>query len=99
MIFKNKNNNKQVVIGTCNCGCDNELHITKWEDNPEETEYSLSLHSPKFYEEQVGIFEIIGRRLRRAFYSLIGKDYLFMDVIFSKQEFKEFIEKLQEISK
>lgn len=108
MIFNNKdvdNKNKletRIVINTCNCGCGSELRVTRYVDTEVPgnlTEYYLSLHSSKFDEEQLGIFGVLKRRLKRAWYNLIGKDYLYMDIVMSEKEFKEFIKKLEDIQK
>lgn len=108
MIFSSESedkNNKMItkmVINTCNCGCGSELHITRYIDTdiPNTlTEYYLSLHSSKFDEEQLGIFGVLKRRLKRAQYNLLGKDYLYMDIIMSEEEFNQFIEKLQNLKK
>lgn len=99
MVFKSEDNFNKVVIATCNCGCNSELHIMKMKDEPVPTEYYLSLHSSKWDEEQVGIFRIIGRRLKRAWYNLIGRDYLYMDIVFSEDEFNTFINNLRDLQK
>ena len=108
MIFNNKdvdNKNKletRIVISTCNCGCGSELRVTRYVDTEVPgnlTEYYLSLYSSKFDEEQLGIFGVLKRRLKRAWYNLIGKDYLYMDIVMSEKEFKEFIKKLEDIRK
>ena len=108
MIFSNESTDKdskivtKMIISTCNCGCGSELHITRYVDTdiPNTlTEYYLSLHSSKFDEEQLGIFGVLKRRLKRAWYNLIGKDYLYMDIIMSESEFNEFVAKLQDIKK
>ena len=62
-------------------------------------EYYLSLHSSKFDEEQQGILSVIAKRIKRAFYNLIGKDYLYMDICMNEREFNEFIGKLKELQK
>lgn len=100
MIFYNKDEDKQVIVADCNCQCGSELHITKWELGVDDiVEYCMSLHSSKWDEEQLGIFGIIGRRLKRALYNLIGKDYLYMDICFKPDEFKEFIKQCEKIQK
>ena len=108
MIFSNESTDrdskivKKMIINTCNCGCGSELHITRYVDTdiPNTlTEYYLSLHSSKFDEEQLGIFGVLKRRLKRAWYNLLGKDYLYMDIIMSEEEFNQFIEKLQNLKK
>lgn len=108
MVFSNEStdrNNKittKMIINTCNCGCGSELHIIRYIDTdiPNTlTEYYLSLHSSKFDEEQLGLFGVLKKRLKRAWYNLIGKDYLYMDIVMSESEFNEFVEKLQDIKK
>lgn len=108
MIFSNESTDRdnkivtKMIINTCNCGCGSELHITRYVDTdiPNTlTEYYLSLHSSKFDEEQLGLFGVLKRRLKRAWYNLIGKDYLYMDIVMSESEFNEFVEKLQDIKK
>lgn len=108
MIFSNESTHRdskittKMIINTCNCGCGSELHITRYVDTdiPNNLiEYYLSLHSSKFDEEQLGIFGVLKRRLKRAWYNLIGKDYLYMDIVMSESEFNEFVEKLQDIKK
>lgn len=100
MIFQNEDDKVKVVINTCDCGCGSELHIQKFKDDCiEDTEYFLSLHSSKWFEEQVGIFEKIGIRLKRIWYILRGKDYLFMDICMSSSDFNKFIESLQTLQK
>lgn len=103
MIFSKADKQETVVIATCGCGCNSEIQIKKFIDEDKEVnipdEYYISLHSSKFEEEQAGIFTVIGKRLKRAWYNLIGKDYLYMDILLSEQEFDEFIEKLQKVRK
>lgn len=108
MIFSEKSvdkNNKmetRMIINTCNCGYGSELHVTKYVDTdiPNTlTEYYLSLHSSKFDEEQLEIFGVLKRRLKRAWYNLIGKDYLYMDIVMSEKEYEDFVKKLQDLQK
>lgn len=100
MIFSGESKIQKIVINTCNCGCGSEMHIKRFidADVPDTlVEYYISLHSSKFDEEQLGIFGVIGRRLKRAWYNLIGKDYLYMDIVMNEKEYKEFIKKLKEL--
>lgn len=102
MVFKSENNEEKVIINTCNCGCGSELHIKKYvyEDDPKlEDEYYISLHSSKFDEEQLGIFGVLKRRLKRAWYNLIGKDYLYMDIYMTKDDYNEFVKRLKGLQK
>ena len=49
--------------------------------------------------KQLGIFGVLKRRLKRAWYNLIGKDYLYMDIVMSEKEYKDFVKKLQDLQK
>ena len=42
---------------------------------------------------------MLKRRLKRAWYNLIGKDYLYMDIVMSEKEYKDFVKKLQDLQK
>lgn len=101
MILANQTDTEKLVINTCRCGCGSELHISRYLDSdiPGYKEYYISLHSSLFDQEQLGIFKLIGRRLKRAWFDLIGKNYLYMDIVMNEQEFNEFIEKLQNLQK
>lgn len=98
MVFCTEKDKERVIIDTCNCGCGSEIQIKCWEDD-EPREYYMSLHSSLFEQEQLGPIRVLLRRLKRAWYSLIGKDYLYMDIVFSEQEFKDFIETCKNIQK
>lgn len=103
MVFHTESDKERIIINTCNCGCGSELQIKRYVDNEEDsklpTEYYMSLHSSLFDQEQLGIFKLIGRRLKRAWHDLIGKNYLYMDIVFSEQEFADFIETCKIIQK
>lgn len=98
MVFHSEEDKQRIIINTCNCGCGSELQISSWKDD-KPREYYMSLHSSLFDQEQLGIFRLIGRRLKRAWHDLIGKNYLYMDIIFSEQEFADFIETCKNIQK
>ena len=97
MILSNADKDTKLLIVNCNCGCDEEIHIKKFTDSDEE--YYLSIHTSKFYSNQKGIFRLIGHRIKLAFKMLFGKEYLLCDLVLSKKEIDEFINKLEEIKK
>lgn len=96
MVFRNENDELKMVINTCNCGCGSELHIKKYVDDIS-TDYYISLHSSKFDEEQLGIFGVLKRRLKRAWFSLRGKDYLYMDIGMNANEYKNLIKEMNKL--
>ena len=97
MIFSNRDKDEDVIITTCNCGCGSSIQITTYKDDSDE--YYISVCSPKFSSEQVGIFKLIGTRLKRAWYDLIGKSYLYLDICMNRDELQQFIQKLLNITK
>lgn len=101
MIFHTESDKERVIINTCNCGCGSELQIKRWVDEDSElpVEYYISLHNSLFDQEQLGIFRLIARRLKRAWCDLIGKNYLYMDIVMSEQEFDDFIETCKNVRK
>ena len=102
MVFKNEDDEVRVVIDTCNCGCGSELHIMRFKDTEipkEPVEYYITLHNSKFDEEQLSIFNIIKRRLKRAWCNLLGKDYVYMEIILKENEYKEFIDNCKDLIK
>ena len=102
MVFNNENKTEKVVINTCNCGCGSEIQIKRYIDYDVPNtlkEYYISVHSSLFDQEQLGIFRLIGRRLKRVWYDLIGKNYLYLDICMNEEEFNEFIKKLQKLQK
>lgn len=94
----------------CNCGCMEmkiqksevftEAEIKEFNKNEDERyEYILDFHESKFYSKQVSILRTIGRRIKLAWFMLIGKEYLFEEMILTEKQVKELTEKLQEIVK
>lgn len=96
MVFKSENCDEKEIICTCDCNCGSQIKITKF--NTEDT-YNLSIGSELFYSEQKGLFNIIKTRIKRAFYDLIGKTYLYTDICLSKQQLHNLVESLKEIQK
>lgn len=97
MVFANSNKDEKTLIVTCNCQCGQEFHISKFD--LDEDNYSFSSHSSNWYNEQDKIFTIIWKRLKRAWFALRGKDYLYQDVCMTKEEFNEFVDKLEDLRK
>lgn len=94
MVFYNFDDKIKCVTANCNCGCSTGIAIKKMKDDDC---YYISFYSDKFYEEQTGIFKIIARRLKRAWYSLRGKDYRYFELILNEYEMKRFYEHIKYI--
>lgn len=100
--YKEEKETKTVII-TCNCGCGQEFHISKDKfeyDEPEPgvtVDYNFSTHSSNWYTEQEGIFSIIGKRIKRAWSALRGKDYLYQDVCMTEEQFNELVTEMNKL--
>lgn len=97
MVFYNENETEKMVIDTCNCGCGSVFHITRTTDDPEE--YYISLHSSNWYSESTSAWDKFKTKMKRLWCVLRNKEYLYMDVCLTPQEFKEFTQKLEELQK
>lgn len=95
---------------SCSCGC-TTLKIVKNEnytdkeieennlDKDIQYDYSFIFLVDKFTSKQEGVFSIIKRRLKLAWYAIRGKEYLLEDMVFTQKQINELIKELQEISK
>lgn len=96
MVVINPDKENKVIIVNCNCGCDEQINIRRFDDN-ESTEYFLSICEPVFYTKQNGIFKTIKNRFKSCWRILRGKEYLLCDLSLNKQQIKELENKLKEI--
>jgi len=84
MVFSKKDYNykdTEHVIVTCHCGAEN-IQFSRFDN-----EVSMNISSGSdFYQEQVGIFAIIGRRVYRAWQCFRGKDYRRLDIVLTKED-------------
>lgn len=96
MVVTGYNKNDKVIIISCDCGCDEEIHIKKFIDEDME-EYYLTLNTSKFYANQKGIFRLIGHRIKLAFKMLFGKEYRLTELVLDKDDINALIKNLQDI--
>lgn len=99
MILNNKNDEEQVIIATCDCGCGAELEVKKYIDKDSTTppNYSINLKSSLFDQEQVGIFKLMKNRLKRAWYDLRGKSYLYLDICLTEAQYIDLCKSLNSL--
>lgn len=92
-------NTESIIMANCDCGCNEEIQIKKFTDPEKEIsdDYYIEFLTSKFYSEQDGIFKIIKHRLKRAWCSLRGKDYQYMEIYLSKKSFEEFKSKINKL--
>lgn len=101
MVLKNEDDKMKMVVATCACCCQQEIHVTvdKGEFQEDPITYYLTTHNGSFDTEQDGIFKIIGRRLRRAWRALRGKDYLMTELVLNETEYKALVKAMGDLSK
>ena len=96
MNFINSTKDEKIVIVNCDCGCNQELHIKKYIDEDiNNIEYYITFSCSKFDEEQQTIFGIIKKRLKRAWYSLRGKDYRYFELFLNQENFRDLQDKIK----
>lgn len=96
MVFANASKDLKIVIVNCDCGCDEEIHIKKYEDDVS-SDYYITINESKFYAMQGGIFKILWHRLKCIWRAIRGKEYLLCDINVTEQDIDALIEKLKEI--
>ena len=87
MIFYNQKDEMNVIIVDCDCGCNDMIKITAFDD--ESNEYYISIISSNFTNQQKGIFKRIGHRIKLAWLMLIGKEYKLNELILTKSDMEE----------
>lgn len=99
MILNNKNDEEQVVIVTCDCGCGAELEVKKYinEDSINPSDYSINVKSSLFDQEQIGVFKLIKNRLKRAWYDLRGKSYVYLDICLTEVQYTDLCKSLNSL--
>ena len=88
---------KQVVV-ECDCGC-SVLKVTKydWEFDKDSVDYGISLYKDVFNCESTRLRDIIGKRLKNAWFTLMGKDYWLFDICLTQDQFGEFKKDINEL--
>jgi len=77
------------AIATCNCGC-SILKVTRYDWMDGSTDYGISLFKETFYTAQDTPFSIFLKRIKNAWFTLIGKEYQLFDIALNTKSFREF---------
>lgn len=93
-----KDNN--VILIPCSCGC-SYLKIEKWthDEDHELYSYDIAFYKNNFYGDQHYIFATLYERWKRAFLTLIGRDYRLFDISVPDQHFEEIVDELFDLIK
>ena len=85
-VMTNKDNAELIV--TCNCGCDDAMHIRI--DVKDDDICILSYMNSNFYRDQYGTIGIFFKKLKKILAIIRNRDYYYSDVIMKREEFEEF---------
>ena len=104
MIFYNsekEDSHKQekTIIVTCNCGCEDQINIKKYDYGEDDKDYYITISSGKFYSEQRGIWRTIKNRLKNAWLCLRGKEYRLCDLNVTQDQLKQLSKNIEDIIK
>jgi hypothetical protein len=85
-------NDKKELVVTCNCGCENAVHIRI--DHEDDDYYaSCSYLNSNWYRDQDDrVLRVIGRKLKKIWAIICNKDYRYSDIIMTKADFEVFKE-------
>lgn len=97
MIFLNED--KTELIATCNCGCDNSIHIRL--DDDFKRDYDADEFAFMTYMKGDDTMGYKGGKLyhkfRKLWYILRGKDYCYSDVIMTKNDVEQLRDYLSSV--
>lgn len=85
--------NKELII-SCNCGCENALHISI--EGEEDTFSFLSYMNGNFYREQESIKHSFKSKIKKIIAIIRNKDYYYSDIVMTLDDwetFKEWVNK------
>ena len=80
----------------CNCGCGDGVEIRLEKD---EHDYAwLHILASKWYSEQITILGQIGKKLKKIWWVIRGKDFYHSEIIMNQSEWQEFVEVINKIN-
>ena len=83
-------NNKEDLVITCGCECDDAIHI-KVNNQSEDTDYYMvqTYMNGNWYRDQDdGALRCIGRKLKKIWAIIRNKDYYYSEIIMSREDFQ-----------
>ena len=86
------NDNKEELIVTCGCGCQDAVHIQIDHEDDEWYAFMSYLNSNFYRDQNDGVLRSIGRKLKKIWKILMNKDYYYSDIRMTKSDFEVFKE-------
>ena len=84
-----KTDNEKELVATCNCGCDEGIHIRIDSDDYDYYAYQCFTNGC-FYQEQYGMFGTLKKKIKKIWAIIRNKDYYYSDIVMNKEEFETF---------
>jgi hypothetical protein len=96
-VFLNKEKNELIL--TCGCNCDEALHIKidVDETEKEKTFYYISYMNSNFDRDQFGSWGIFKKKIKKIWAIIRNKDIYYSDIIMSQEEFNVFKKYINDI--
>lgn len=81
---------KKDLIATCECGCDEGVHLTISNKDGEKYYAYQCFINGNFYRDQYGIFGTFKNKIKKIWAIIRNKDYYYSDVVMNKEDFEQF---------
>lgn len=84
--------NKEELIVTCECGCDNAIHIRINGDDKEDDCYAIQTYmNGNWYRDQENsVFRCIVRKLKKIWSIIRNKDFHYSEILISREDFQRY---------
>lgn len=85
---------KKELIVTCDCGCEDAIHI-RVDDTDKEYDYYMIqtyLNGNWYRDQNDRIFRCIGRKLKKIWAIIRNKDFYYSELTMSREDFKKYKE-------
>lgn len=94
---------KELII-TCDCGCDNGLHIRidkhhidGLDSKTDTFAYATCLSGNWYRDQDMTVFDVIKLKLKKIWAILRNKDFYYSEISMSREDFETFREYINEI--
>ena len=78
------------LIATCQCGCDDAIHIKVDVDDINGDVCLLTYMNSNFYKEQYGAFATFIKKCKKVWAVIRNKDYHYSEIIMNRDDFVKF---------
>lgn len=94
-VLKSADNGEMIV--TCNCGCDEGIHLRVYKNDWGEFS-NLTYMNGNFYRDQNdSVWQVAKKKCKKIWAVIANKDYYYSDVIMNGDEFRQFKEYINSV--